>query len=773
MHNMDNKENRDLTGEMAEPSPEEMAAQEGMFDRQLSFSTFVDAPNPILTITKRDGRQAPFDQDKIGEAIFRAAQSIGGADRDRADSLAAGVTIYLMKFLPGQASTVDQVHDAVEKVLIEMGHARTALAYVRYRDRRARIRRLRQGDTRALLDELTEAQRERDLSTEIGEDSLFVRTSAETLAQWDRERIVAALVRETGLESGMANVIALEVENQIRSASVTTLTAPLVRELVSAKLIEHGLEEHCRRHMRLGVPFFDTQRIICGPHVDESPIDPVATSLVLAKSVKREFALSQVFSKGVADAHLRGDIHLHNLGTVDRLHSSIQSLEYIKRFGVALPGSPSVSRPPKYPDTLLAQMVHMNAALQSHFSGTLVWNAFNVFYAPFLDGLGNKALRQIAQMAVFEYAHRAAAYGKEAAPVELGICWTIPKALRGVEAVGPGGVQMGRSYEEYEHTAQQFAWTLLDVFRRGGVGEGTFRAPVPVVNAGLDFFHSQGHERFLDHVADVATTRGNILVAFDRRGFEGLGPAETWQPRNVSVHCVTINMPRIAYRAGNEREFLRQLEQVAEIVVHAQLEKRAFIEELLERKNLGPLALLAIEQNGTSYFDVDQATYHIGVTGLNECVQILTGEELHASEDAVALAGRVAAHLSTCVDQYSEDEDLNIALAQTVTPAVARRFAALDLHQFPERARDIVKTDDASQTLRYTPGALLNSGEDISPIERVRIEGKLHEWLRSEACSRVQVYDDEATKESVASFITKAYYQTQTHRIAFDRPAEK
>ena len=50
-----------------------------------------------------------------------------------------------------------QVHDAVEKVLIEMGHVKTALAYVRYRDKRARIRRLREGDMSSLLSEYAEA----------------------------------------------------------------------------------------------------------------------------------------------------------------------------------------------------------------------------------------------------------------------------------------------------------------------------------------------------------------------------------------------------------------------------------------------------------------------------------------------------------------------------------------------------------------------------------------------------------------------------------------
>ncbi len=743
-------------------------AQEGAFDQQLSFpAPFVEAPQPIKTIIKRDGREVSFNQGKIAEAIFKAAQSIGGTDRDRAESLAAGVSIYLMKSFNGQTSTVDQVHDAVEKVLIEMGHARTALAYVRYRDRRARIRKLREGDTRALLNELAEAQREGTVPAGPSGGPLLVRTSAETLSEWDRDRIVAALVRETGLEDGLANVIALEVEQQIRSAKVTTLTAPLIRELVSAKLVEHGLEEHCRRHMRLGVPLYDAERIICGPHPGEAPVDPVATDLVLAESVKREFALTQVFSRSVADAHLRGDIHLHGLGFVDRLHSSTQSLEYIKRFGAGFPGSRSVSRPPKYPDTLLAQMVHMNAALQSHFAGPVGWDAFNVFFAPFVHGLDDKRLRQVAQMVIFEYAHRAVAHGERMPPTEITICWDVPRYLRDIEAVGPGGKYTGRSYAEYGHTVQQFAWALLDVFNEGGVGGSPFRAPVPLLCITPEFFKAPGHETFLDHVADVAGRRGNIHILFDRHRFGGIGPAAVWKPRYTAVQCVTLNLPRAAYRVGNERELLGELDRLARVVVQAQLEKRAFVEKLLSLKNLGPLALLAVEREGKPYLELDQATYLISVMGLNECVQALTGEELHDSEKALALAGRIAEHLSARFGQSSEDMDLNFALAQTADAAVARRLAALDLHDFPDRARAVVKTDSKAHEIYYTAGAQLNPTYECNPIERVRIEGQFHEWLRAGAFTQVHMPDDQTSKESIAGFINKAYYQTQTHRVVF------
>lgn len=95
----------------------------------------------ITTITKRDGRKVNFDKSKIADAIFKAAKSIGGSNREAAEELADQVCDYLEKEL-GENCTpdVEHVQDVVEKLLIENGHARTAKEYILYRADRTRIR---------------------------------------------------------------------------------------------------------------------------------------------------------------------------------------------------------------------------------------------------------------------------------------------------------------------------------------------------------------------------------------------------------------------------------------------------------------------------------------------------------------------------------------------------------------------------------------------------------------------------------------------------------
>ena len=94
----------------------------------------------IRKIIKRDGRTVDFNVDKIANAIYKAAQVLGGKDRDMAKYLARQVEVYLIEICHNEVPTVEQIQDTVEKVLIENGHARTAKEYILYRAERTRVR---------------------------------------------------------------------------------------------------------------------------------------------------------------------------------------------------------------------------------------------------------------------------------------------------------------------------------------------------------------------------------------------------------------------------------------------------------------------------------------------------------------------------------------------------------------------------------------------------------------------------------------------------------
>lgn len=97
--------------------------------------------NKITQIVKRDGTVVEFDQEKVITAIYKAAAAVGGHNRELSEKLSDEVVRALNEcFQPPDMPTVEEIQDMVEKVLIENGHAKTAKAYIVYRESRRRER---------------------------------------------------------------------------------------------------------------------------------------------------------------------------------------------------------------------------------------------------------------------------------------------------------------------------------------------------------------------------------------------------------------------------------------------------------------------------------------------------------------------------------------------------------------------------------------------------------------------------------------------------------
>ena len=90
----------------------------------------------LQQIRKRDGRVEPFDREKIKVAIWKAAQAVNGTNEAIADELTDEVVRIADERFSEQIPDIEAIQDIVEKVLIEAGHARTAKAYILYREKR-------------------------------------------------------------------------------------------------------------------------------------------------------------------------------------------------------------------------------------------------------------------------------------------------------------------------------------------------------------------------------------------------------------------------------------------------------------------------------------------------------------------------------------------------------------------------------------------------------------------------------------------------------------
>ncbi len=94
-------------------------------------------------VRKRDGKLEPFDQERITNAIWKAAKAVGGTNREQSKVISDQVIAELKnRFGEDGCPTVEEIQDLVEKMLIENGHAQTAKAYILYRKQHADMREL-------------------------------------------------------------------------------------------------------------------------------------------------------------------------------------------------------------------------------------------------------------------------------------------------------------------------------------------------------------------------------------------------------------------------------------------------------------------------------------------------------------------------------------------------------------------------------------------------------------------------------------------------------
>nr|WP_321502566.1 ribonucleoside triphosphate reductase [uncultured Dethiosulfovibrio sp.] len=101
----------------------------------------------VRYIRKRDGREVPFERDRIKKAVMKAAVAVDRDDSSIGEAVTRQAESYLDIFFARDGSpSVEQVQDLVEKILIEKGQADIAKAYILYRQQHARLR-----DTKQLL----------------------------------------------------------------------------------------------------------------------------------------------------------------------------------------------------------------------------------------------------------------------------------------------------------------------------------------------------------------------------------------------------------------------------------------------------------------------------------------------------------------------------------------------------------------------------------------------------------------------------------------------
>ncbi len=620
----------------------------------------------------------------------------------------------------------------------------------------------------------------------LAESELLVRQSDGNYARFDPQRITDALVRETKLAPEIAQQIANEVRDQIERLGIRALTSPLIRGLVDAKLLEYRLISQYREHSRLGVPLFDVENIIQSVPGEATLHGPEGTSLLLAEAIKREYAMLQVFSDPVANAHLQGDFYIENMGDIDRPMTMIGSIDFIKRHGIKLPSGFAGSRPAKRPEVLASHLVTYTAALQGYFSEALAWDSVNYALAPMLVGMSERETKQLAQGLLFELSAPTIARGGQPVRCDLHLDWDAPAYLRDLPVVGAGGEKFNVTYGAMGEVARNFLKLLFEIYLEGDAHGLSFSGPRPIVHLTSQSIDDPANRGFVDLVSRAATERGGVMLVFDRPGDAaaaftsryGLSgdklqrAGESWQWRAAILSSVVINLPRVGYRAeGNQEEVFDLLTNLLELAAQASLEKRVFLEKLLARGEAGSLSMLAMRPDKEPFLPLSWTSHAICPAGLAELAQFVTGNSIDDSPEAVEFARRVVAHLNAEVERLSIKHKVRFLLAESHDLNAPHRFARLDANRFGQPAvkQALSKSAEAREEaeLYYTNSVKAPATSGISAFDKLRIEGAVEGGMIWNASTDFWLGASLPSTNKVSSLISYGFHQTQASALTF------
>ena len=146
----------------------------------------------------------------------------------------------------------------------------------------------------------------------IESGKMYVRTTNQSIEEFNSHKIIQSLVREANVPLELAQKITEEVENKIYKFQTAYLTTPLIREMVNSTLIEHGYEEYRNKLARVGMPVFDVTQMMNNVEEMRNGIESVVVKT--AQSLLSEHLVFNMLTKDIADSHLAGDIHISNPG---------------------------------------------------------------------------------------------------------------------------------------------------------------------------------------------------------------------------------------------------------------------------------------------------------------------------------------------------------------------------------------------------------------------------------------------------------------------------
>jgi len=420
----------------------------------------------------------------------------------------------------------------------------------------------------------------------------------------------------------------------------------------------------------------------------------------ISSEISQNFWLRSIYPKPIRDAHLDGQMHIHDLSSIST-YCCGWDLQQLLTEGFCGVENKTESKPPKHFRTALGQLVNFFYTLQGESAGAQAFSSFDTLLAPYIyyDKLTYKEVRQAIQECIFNLN----------VPTRVGFQMPftnltfdlLPSSNYADQAVVIAGETKDKKYGDFQKEMDMINKAFCEVMLEGDAKGRVFSFPIPTYNItnefdwdnknldllwemtakyGIPYFANYMNSDMSPDDARSMCCRLRIdnRVLLKRGG--GLFGAN---PLTGSVGVVTINLPRLGYESKDEKEFFSKLEHLMILAKDSLEIKRVMIEQFTD-DGLYPYTtfyLRHIKERFTKYWTNHFST--IGIIGLNEACLNLLAEDI-GSKIGLAFATKVLNFMRDKMLGFQEETNNNYNLEATPAEATTLSLALKDKKKYPK-----------------------------------------------------------------------------------------
>ncbi|MFY9566797.1 MAG: anaerobic ribonucleoside-triphosphate reductase [Nitrososphaeraceae archaeon] len=514
----------------------------------------------------------------------------------------------------------------------------------------------------------------------IESGKMYVRTSKQSIEEFNSHKIIQSLVREANMPLEQAHKITEEVENKVYKFQTAYLTSSLIRETVNSVLIEHGHEEYRNKLARLGLPTSDIFEMLNNIDKIGNGIDSVISKV--AQSMLSEHLIINTLPKDIADMHLAGEINISNSGIWGLVPDTVfVNIDHLAESGIDLKGKfLNVSRLTSINniDELATALPLLISLLSREASTEIVLDGITSL----LNRIGDS--REVAALLT-----RALMESSTAPMYSSDSIFGLPITTITLDIEDQSNSKLINEILDSYNNYLNFT-------------------SVPRIGIALKFGGKDILRDYSEKVVSIIRTGGLVSMARNKsrslNGIHKLISNKVSSGTVATLQSLSINLPRLAYQSNKDETYFRaRLALMIKPALSAMSIRKKALTDLIRKGMLPTLS------SSTQFTQLGTQTTVINLTGAKESVNDILGHEINnGGIEILQKVLKTAVDVATDQGRQMGEDHVGIAM---INDDSARRFASLDSDKYGK----VSLMSSQQGSLAYSQGLTIYGKELVSP----------------------------------------------------------